>query len=45
MTDAPTWDAWVAGDLDAWEAVLRGRLAPSGDTDLLARLPALLPPG
>jgi hypothetical protein len=42
-SDAATWTAWTDGRLDGWEAVLRGRLAPVGDTDLLVRLAALFP--
>ena len=42
-TDVETLWAWGSGALDPWEAVLRGRLAASGDTDLAVRLAALFP--
>lgn len=43
FSDVPTLSAWLAGELDAYEALLRGRIELAGDGDLTARLAAIFP--
>lgn len=45
VSDVDTIAAWLSGRLEAYDAVLSGRLVVHGDGDLAVRLAGLFPPG